>query len=98
MPFAAAQIGLGFRNEIHPKQGLLRVREFTMAEIEHFVDPDRKDHHKFHLVKELCIPLYTAKNQMTAERTIIKDMPLIQAVEEGVIDNQTLAYFMARTF
>jgi glycyl-tRNA synthetase len=39
MPFAAAQIGLGFRNEIHPKQGLLRVREFTMAEIEHFVDP-----------------------------------------------------------
>lgn len=39
MPFAAAQIGLGYRNEIHPKQGLLRVREFTMAEIEHFVDP-----------------------------------------------------------
>jgi glycyl-tRNA synthetase len=28
MPFAGAQIGLGFRNEIHPKQGLLRVREF----------------------------------------------------------------------
>ena len=39
MPFAAAQIGLGFRNEISPRQGLLRVREFTMAEIEHFVDP-----------------------------------------------------------
>lgn len=39
MPFASAQIGLGFRNEIHPKQGLLRVREFTMAEIEHFFDP-----------------------------------------------------------
>ena len=37
MPFAAAQIGLGFRNEIAPKNGLLRVREFTMAEIEHFV-------------------------------------------------------------
>ena len=42
MPFAAAQIGLGYRNEIHPKQGLLRVREFTMAEIEHFVDPENK--------------------------------------------------------
>ena len=36
VPFAAAQIGLGFRNEIAPKNGLLRVREFTMAEIEHF--------------------------------------------------------------
>lgn len=48
MPFAAAQIGLGFRNEIHPKQGLLRVREFTMAEIEHFVDSSNKNHHKFY--------------------------------------------------
>jgi len=31
MPFAAAQIGLGFRNEIAPRNGLLRVREFCMA-------------------------------------------------------------------
>jgi glycyl-tRNA synthetase len=28
MPFAGAQLGLGFRNEIRPQQGLLRVREF----------------------------------------------------------------------
>ena len=26
IPFAAAQIGLGFRNEIAPRSGLLRVR------------------------------------------------------------------------
>ena len=26
MPFASAQIGLGFRNEIAPRNGLLRVR------------------------------------------------------------------------
>jgi glycyl-tRNA synthetase len=39
MPFAAAQVGISFRNEINPKQGLLRVREFTMAEVEHFYDP-----------------------------------------------------------
>jgi glycyl-tRNA synthetase len=47
MPFAAAQIGLGFRNEISPRNGLLRVREFQMAEIEHFVDPADKTHPKF---------------------------------------------------
>ena len=29
---------------------------------------------------------------------MIKDMTLDQAVQEGVIDNQTLAYFMARTY
>ena len=62
MPFAAAQIGLGFRNEIHPKQGLLRVREFTMAEIEHFVDPTNKKHHKFHTVKDVKLPLFSKQN------------------------------------
>lgn len=42
LPFAAAQIGQSYRNEISPKAGLLRVREFTQAEIEHFVHPDDK--------------------------------------------------------
>lgn len=29
----AHQVGLGFRNEISPRAGLLRVREFSMAEV-----------------------------------------------------------------
>ena len=62
MPFVGAQIGLGFRNEIHPRQGLLRVREFQMAEIEHFVDPLNKNHHKFFMVEDLQLPLFTADN------------------------------------
>jgi len=60
MPFAAAQIGMGFRNEISPRQGLLRVREFTMAEIEHFVDPTDKGHPKFDSVSHLELPLFSA--------------------------------------
>jgi hypothetical protein len=31
LPFAGAQIGLAYRNEISPKNGLLRVREFQMV-------------------------------------------------------------------
>ena len=34
MPFASASIGKSGRNEIAPRAGLLRVREFVMAEIE----------------------------------------------------------------
>jgi len=60
MPFAAAQIGMGFRNEISPRQGLLRVREFTMAEIEHFVDPTDKSHPKFASISHLEFPLFSA--------------------------------------
>ena len=47
MPFASAIVGLGFRNEIAPRSGLLRVREFPLAEIEYFVDPLDKSHPKF---------------------------------------------------
>ncbi len=39
--------------------GLLRVREFMMAEIEHFVDPNDTEHKKFDDVKELKLRLYT---------------------------------------
>ena len=64
MPFAAAQIGLGFRNEIAPRNGLLRVREFCMAEIEHFVNPVDKSHPKFDLVKDRVVTLFPAENQL----------------------------------
>ena len=36
LPFAGAQIGRSFRNEISPRQGPLRMREFTQMEVEHF--------------------------------------------------------------
>jgi len=63
LPFAAAQIGLGFRNEIAPRNGLVRVREFQMAEIEHFVDPQDKSHPKFKDVAHMKLPLYSREHQ-----------------------------------
>ncbi len=42
-------------------------REFTMAEIEHFVDPTDKAHPKFSDVENLEVTLYSAKNQMSGE-------------------------------
>merc|ERR1712241_833236 len=64
LPFAAAQIGNAFRNEISPRSGLIRVREFPLAEIEHFCDPVEKDHPKFANVAEVKMTLYSACNQM----------------------------------
>jgi glycyl-tRNA synthetase len=97
MPCAGATIGMGFRNEINPRQGLLRVREFAMAEIEHFVDPLDKSHHKFDTIKDELLPLWTkgAQEELGATRY---DLTLGQAVEQGVIANQTVAYFMARSY
>ena len=61
MPFAAAQVGIGFRNEISPRAGLLRVREFCLAEIEHFVKPDDKDHPRF---SEIAMRKATVRDRM----------------------------------
>jgi glycyl-tRNA synthetase len=95
MPFASAQVGTGFRNEIAPKGGLIRVREFTMAEIEHFVHPRRKQHPRFNEVKDVVLQLFTADAQMTTFE--MENIPVGQAVAQGKINNETLAYFMARS-
>jgi len=39
LPLGIAQIGKSFRNEIAPRQSLLRLREFYQAEIEVFCNP-----------------------------------------------------------
>jgi glycyl-tRNA synthetase len=95
MPFAAAQIGLGFRNEISPKNGLLRVREFTMAEIEHFVNPNDKSHPKFASLASTELILFPADAQLSTGQTVTQSIG--EAVNSKLVDNETLGYFMART-
>ncbi|CAH8495444.1 unnamed protein product [Schistosoma turkestanicum] len=94
LPFGAAQIGSAFRNEISPRSGLIRVREFTMAEIEYFVDPSDKRHPKFEDVRNTEMLLYSSCDQMSGERPRITTIG--EAVDKGVVANQTLGYFMAR--
>lgn len=95
MPFAAAQIGLGFRNEIAPRSGLLRVREFCMGEIEHFVNPEDKSHANFSSVASKELVLFGRDDQLGSGKT--KTMAAGDAVSSGLVNNETLAYFMART-
>ncbi|XP_069692065.1 glycine--tRNA ligase [Periplaneta americana] len=94
LPFAAAQIGNAFRNEISPRSGLIRVREFTMAEIEHFCDPADKSHPKFENVRDTELLLYSASNQMDGKSAEVHSIG--KAVDQGLVANQTLGYFMAR--
>jgi glycyl-tRNA synthetase len=96
LPFAAAQIGQSFRNEISPKQGLLRVREFTQAEIEHFVHPDHKKHPRFSEVAEMAPVMASADVQKAGTPPV--PMKLGDAVKNGVVANETLGYFIGRTF
>ncbi|XP_075480096.1 glycine--tRNA ligase, mitochondrial 1-like [Primulina tabacum] len=96
LPFAAAQIGQAFRNEISPRQGLLRVREFTLAEIEHFVDPEDKSHPKFSEVAKLEFLMFPREDQVSGRSA--RRIPIGEAVSKGIVNNQTLGYFIGRVY
>lgn len=96
LPFACAQIGLSFRNEISPKASLLRVREFQQAEIEHFVNADDKSHPKFGNVRDCIINLYGRAQQLTPPFQAYQST-IGEAVAQRVIANETLAYYIGRT-
>jgi glycyl-tRNA synthetase len=97
LPFAAAQIGKAFRNEISPRSGLLRVREFEMAEIEHFVHPEKRNKfEKFSNVADLSISLFSACNQMDGKSA--ESLTLGDAVRSGLVANETLGYFIGRIY
>jgi glycyl-tRNA synthetase len=87
LPFGVIQIGRGYRNEISPRQGMIRLREFNMMEAELFVDPDDKDWDAFEDVKEETLTLVPQDAEEVR-------MTLEEAVSEGVIAHQTIAYFM----
>ncbi|KAF8331498.1 glycyl-tRNA synthetase [Cantharellus anzutake] len=97
LPFASAQIGRSFRNEISPRAGLIRVREFTMAEIEHYVDPLDKSHERFDEAKDIKLR-FLPRDVQSRGKTDLIEMSVGEAVEKKIVDNQTLGYFLARVY
>lgn len=96
LPFASAQIGPAFRNEISPRSGLLRVREFTLAEIEHFVDPSDKSHPKFENVSSQTLRLFPSEHQIEGKPPL--EITVGDAVNQKIVSSQTMGYFLGRVF
>lgn len=96
LPFGVAQVGRSFRNEIAPRAGLTRQREFTQAEIEYFVNPKNKAHPKFKMVKDTVLTLFHSDAQLSAQEPV--KMAAGEAVSRGLINNETLAFFIVRTY
>lgn len=98
LPFGVVQIGHAFRNEISPRQGMVRLREFRMAELEYFVDPDNKTHPDFANIKDLVLPLLPSENQGNEDTMEILKISLESALEKKIICNETLCYFIGLTY
>ena len=88
LPIGIAQVGKSFRNEIAPRQSLLRLREFYQAEIEVFCNPTKLDDlEKFSEVENT-----TLRIQLDEE---VKKITCKEAIESGIIPNKFVAYYLA---
>ncbi len=95
LPFGAVQIGRSYRNEISPRQGMIRLREFTQAEAEIFVHPDKKEHPNFTRYADYAMPLFSVKHQERGEEPVTLTMR--KAVDSGVVLSEYIAYYLALT-
>lgn len=87
LPIGIAQIGKSFRNEISPRQSLLRLREFYQAEIEVFCNPGKiNDLEKFSEVENTEIRIMIDDE--------IKNMTCKEAVDSGIIQNKLVCYYL----
>ena len=94
LPFGAIQTGKGYRNEISPRQGMIRLREFNMAELEYFIDPEN--------------PPIADLNRRTEIISLVPDpdgphagesrMSFGAALDAGIVRHPTVAWFLARTW
>ncbi|MFB5646180.1 MAG: glycine--tRNA ligase [Nitrosopumilaceae archaeon] len=87
LPMGIAQVGKSFRNEIAPRQSLLRLREFYQAEIEVFCNPNKLNEiEKFSEIQDTIIRI-----QLENEP---KKMTCKEAVDSGTIPNKFVAYYL----
>ena len=91
LPFGAVQVGKGYRNEISPRQGMIRLREFNMAELEYFIDPNASVEHDFSSWSDITFNLVDGDGKTHT-------MSLQNAVENQLVRHPTVGFFMGKTY
>jgi glycyl-tRNA synthetase len=95
LPFGVVQVGKSYRNEISPRQGMIRLREFTQAEAEIFVHPEGKRHPRFDRYADYDVPLLGCAAQESKGEPVRLSMR--EAVEKGLVANEYVGYYIALT-
>jgi len=91
LPLGIAQEGKSFRNEIAPKQTLLRERELGQMEVEYFFNPKKiNEFPRFEEVKDYKINLLLLGKE-------VSPVTCKEAVEKKIVSGKVIAYWLART-
>lgn len=87
LPFGIAQTGKVFRNEIAPRQGLIREREINQMEIEVFFNPEKEDDYDLSDLKKETLPLYVNGKLMKLSPN--------DAVKNKTIKSKLISYYLS---
>ena len=91
LPLGIAQAGSSFRNEIAPKQTLLRERELGQMEIEIFFNPEKiNEVESFGDVKDYKLRL------QRLSKSAVEEISCEQAVKQKIVSGKLVAYWLAR--
>ncbi len=96
LPMGIAQVGHSFRNEISPRNFVVRVREFSQMEVEMFIDPREKSCPFWDEVKDVEINLVTRESQQKDGKMV--KIKVGKAVEKGIVPHQWLGYYLGKQF
>jgi glycyl-tRNA synthetase len=95
LPFGCINIGKALRNEISPRQGLIRLREFTIADLEFFFDPEEPACRKIKEVENEILPILLCDTRLK-ECEDVTYFTVREALDKGIIRSEWQAFFMAQ--
>jgi len=87
LPKGFAQLGKSFRNEIAPRQGILRQREFYQAEIEVLFNPQKVDLPKFDVALDYVLNISSGDLEPAPFR-------VSDAIAQGIVPNKLVGYYL----
>ena len=88
LPVGMAQVGRSFRNEIAPRQGLLRLRELNQAEVEVFFNPRKTDAPRFEWAKKEVLSFRMPDGSDS-------QMSVAEALAKRVVPNALIGHYLA---
>ena len=94
LPVGFAVIGHALRNEISPRQGPMRLREFTIIDLELFIDPEAPECPFLRQVENETLNLVLAERRLKGSEEPVK-LTVREALDKGYIKMEWQAFFMA---
>lgn len=97
LPLKIAQIGKSFRNEISPRQIFMRMREFSMAELQVFFNPANTEYREYEKIKNFNLRILPVElRKKNIEKEI--EVKVEEALKKNWISNQLIAYYLVKVF